>query len=104
MRAGFGWDLGPFEVWDALGVEDTVANMEKAGYKPAAWVAEMLENGTETFYKSEKGKRLFYDIAKAKPINQFREPKALLFWIITAATTWSGKTKALPFLISATAF
>jgi 3-hydroxyacyl-CoA dehydrogenase len=62
MRAGFGWDLGPFEVWDALGVKETVVNMEKAGYKPAAWVSEMLQNGTETFYKSEAGKRLYYDI------------------------------------------
>ncbi|KAA9325428.1 3-hydroxyacyl-CoA dehydrogenase/enoyl-CoA hydratase family protein [Adhaeribacter soli] len=69
MKAGFGWDLGPFEVWDALGVKETVANMEKAGYKPANWVTEMLQNGPETFYKSESGKRLYYDIP-SKAYNQ----------------------------------
>ncbi|HET8963910.1 MAG TPA: 3-hydroxyacyl-CoA dehydrogenase/enoyl-CoA hydratase family protein [Chitinophagales bacterium] len=63
MRAGFGWEIGPFETWDILGVEDTVKQMKSAGVDVADWVNEMLANGITCFYKSEKGKRKFYDIA-----------------------------------------
>lgn len=60
--AGFGWEYGPFETWDMLGVKKTVAKMEEAGYKPNQWVYDMLDSGAESFYKAENGKRLYYDI------------------------------------------
>lgn len=60
--AGFGWELGPFETWDILGVKETVEKMEAAGEKAAAWVHEMLEAGHESFYKVEGGKKKYYDI------------------------------------------
>lgn len=60
--AGFGWELGPFDTWDALGVEKTVAEMEAAGYKPDQWVYDMLQSGNKSFYKVEGGKRHYYDI------------------------------------------
>lgn len=60
--AGFGWEMGPFATWNALGVKETVEKMEAAGQKPAAWVYEMLEKGVEHFYKLENGKKKFYDI------------------------------------------
>lgn len=63
LCAGFGWELGPFDTWDAVGVEKTVAEMEKAGYKPASWVSEMLAAGHKSFYKVEDGKRAYYDIS-----------------------------------------
>ncbi len=66
MRAGFGWRLGPFEMWDALGVEKTVAEMEKMNIPPAAWVKEMLGKGIKSFYKTENGKRKYYDIQTAE--------------------------------------
>lgn len=56
MKAGFGWDLGPFESWDAMGVADCLQNMEKAGFKPAAWVYEMLALGCTSFYTIENNK------------------------------------------------
>lgn len=62
VRAGFGWELGPFETWDTLGVKDTVAKMEEADLKPAQWVYDMLDSGATSFYKVEDGKRKFYDI------------------------------------------
>jgi 3-hydroxyacyl-CoA dehydrogenase len=62
VSAGFGWELGPFETWDLLGVKDTVEKMESADEKPAAWVYEMLEAGNESFYKVENGKKHYYDI------------------------------------------
>jgi len=63
MNAGFGWEMGPFEKWDALGVANTVKAMEALGNKPAQWVYDMLETGAQSFYKVEDGKKLYYDIA-----------------------------------------
>jgi 3-hydroxyacyl-CoA dehydrogenase len=66
LSAGFGWEMGPFETWDAVGVEKSVAAMEEAGYKPSQWVYSMLQSGNKSFYKVDAGKRLYYDIpAKA---------------------------------------
>lgn len=61
MRAGFGWELGPFEIWDVLGVEKFVAWMEQHGTTPASWVKEMLQKGCKSFYLVENGKRKYYD-------------------------------------------
>lgn len=62
MRAGFGWDLGPFEVWDAVGVAQAIEGMKKYGHEAAAWVHEMLDSGFTTFYKVEDGVKKYYDI------------------------------------------
>lgn len=62
MNAGFGWEMGPFEKWDALGVGETVTAMEAAGNKPAQWVYDMLSGSINSFYKIEGGKRLYYDL------------------------------------------
>ncbi|WP_410478867.1 3-hydroxyacyl-CoA dehydrogenase NAD-binding domain-containing protein [Pedobacter heparinus] len=62
MRAGFGWDLGPFEVWDAVGVAEAIEGMKKYGHEAAAWVHEMLAAGNSSFYKVEDGVRKYYDI------------------------------------------
>ena len=62
LSAGFGWQIGPFDTWDAVGVEKTVAEMEAAGYKPNQWVYDMLQDGNKSFYKLDKGKRTYYDI------------------------------------------
>jgi 3-hydroxyacyl-CoA dehydrogenase len=62
MMAGFGWEIGAFETWDALGVAKTVEAMKAAGIAVATWVDDMLVTGATTFYKVEKGKRLYYDI------------------------------------------
>jgi 3-hydroxyacyl-CoA dehydrogenase len=62
MSAGFGWAIGPFETWDAVGVEKTVKKMEEAGRKPAQWIYDMLAAGNKSFYKIENGIRKYYDI------------------------------------------
>jgi len=62
MRAGFGWDLGPFEVWDAIGILEAVQGMKNYGHEAAAWVHELLAAGFTTFYKVEDGIRKYYDI------------------------------------------
>lgn len=62
MRAGFAWELGPFEVWDAIGVQESIKGMEALGHKPAPWVTDMLAAGNTSFYKVENGIKKYYDI------------------------------------------
>jgi 3-hydroxyacyl-CoA dehydrogenase len=62
MNAGFAWELGPFEIWDAIGVKEAIGIMEAANQKPANWVYEMIAAGNNSFYKIENGKRKYYDI------------------------------------------
>ena len=50
MRWGFGWDLGPFQTWDAIGVAASVARMKEEGRTVPAWVEAMLAAGRESFY------------------------------------------------------
>jgi len=63
MKAGFGWEIGAFESWDALDVEQTTKKMKEAGFSVAAWVNEMLQKGIRSFYKVENGKRLYYNVS-----------------------------------------
>ena len=61
MRAGFGWENGPFEVWDAVGVEKGIELAKDAGYEVSDWVKEMAQKG-ETFYKvNDEGQSIFFD-------------------------------------------
>ena len=63
MMAGFGWEIGAFESWDALGVANTLAATKAAGHTVATWVDDMLALGIKSFYKAEGGKKYCYDIA-----------------------------------------
>jgi 3-hydroxyacyl-CoA dehydrogenase len=62
LKAGFGWELGPFETWDVLGLDQGLKLIKDQNKKVAAWVEEMIGAGFTSFYKSEKGQRLFYDV------------------------------------------
>ena len=63
LRAGFGWELGPFETWDALGVAKGLELAQAEGKTVAPWVQEMLDAGHTVFYKvDEQGTRRYYDI------------------------------------------
>ncbi len=62
LKAGFGWDIGAFESWDALGLPATLELMKAQGVPVAPWVTEMVQEGHQTFYKVQNGKRLFYDL------------------------------------------
>jgi 3-hydroxyacyl-CoA dehydrogenase len=61
LKAGFGWEIGAFESWDALGVAKTLEQMKAKGLKVATWVEEMLTKGFTSFYKIENGQRKYYD-------------------------------------------
>lgn len=63
MMAGFGWEIGAFESWDAVGVQKTAEKMKAAGFTVAPWVEKMLADGISRFYKIEKGQKYYYDIS-----------------------------------------
>ena len=61
LRAGFGWEHGPFEIWNEIGVATGVELMKSEGKKPAKWVEEMLLEGQESFYTVKDGATYYYD-------------------------------------------
>jgi len=63
MQWGFNWELGPFEVWDAIGVEKSVARLKEEGRSVPANVQSMLDAGAKSFYQKKDGKRFYYDFA-----------------------------------------
>ncbi len=62
MRAGYAWELGPFEYWDLIGIAEGIKQAEAQGETVATWVKDMLAAGHTSFYKREGGKRLYYNI------------------------------------------
>jgi 3-hydroxyacyl-CoA dehydrogenase len=64
MKAGFAWGHGPFQIWDAIGVEQGVEMMKAGGFQPAAWVTEMIASGNKSFYTIKDGATYYYDIPK----------------------------------------
>ena len=62
LKAGFAWELGPFETWDIVGVKNVIKLMEETDKKPAQWIYDMVESGATSFYKLENGVKQYYDI------------------------------------------
>ena len=62
LRAGFGWEHGPFQIWDAIGVAKGVEIMKAEGYEIATWVTAMLASGATSFYSINEGATFYYDI------------------------------------------
>ncbi len=60
LRAGFGWELGPFETWDIIGLDQGIKLAKDAGKEIASWVTEMKDSGKNAFYKVEKGNKYYY--------------------------------------------
>ncbi len=87
MKWGFGWEMGPFEAWDALGFERTVQRMTEQGEEIPAWILEMQSKGFTSFYKEEQGQLYFYNNGEYKPvevnpkvinINQLKKQKGVI--------------------------
>src|SRR5580704_18423889 len=67
MRWGFGWELGPFHVWDAIGVERMAKAFERERKAIPPLVAKVLASPAKSFYQSEKGRTSYFDLATAAP-------------------------------------
>ena len=61
MKWGFNFEMGPFETWDAIGLEASVEKMENEGFAVPGKVKQMLSAGNTSFYKTENGKVFAYD-------------------------------------------
>ena len=92
MMAGFGWEIGAFESWDASGVAKTTEAMKAAGFTVAKWVDDMLAAGHNTFYKVENGKRLYYDIAGKTYKNLPGGDTFLVMKYFTNQTIWKNSS------------
>ena len=64
MKAGFGWEHGPFQIWDAIGIEKGLEFIKAEGQEAAPWVDEMLASGQKSFYAVKDGASYYYDIPK----------------------------------------
>ena len=72
MKWGFGWQQGPFEIWDALGVQESVEKMSAEGLEIPAFVQSLLDKGFSSFYIEEDGELYFFDgnDYKVVPVNE----------------------------------
>jgi 3-hydroxyacyl-CoA dehydrogenase len=66
MKWGFGWELGVFEAWDAVGVEKSVARMKEEGRAVPSNVRRMLDAGATSFYKTEGGREFYFDFVSGE--------------------------------------
>ena len=64
MRWGFGWELGPFEIWDAVGAEPMARQLENEGNRLPPLVAALLSSGKKSFYQSAGGLTSYFDLAE----------------------------------------
>lgn len=78
MRWGFGWELGPFEAWDAIGVEKSVSRMREEGMTVPANVEQMLASGATSFYKKENAQQFYFDFATGKYVPLADQPGVLI--------------------------
>ncbi len=93
MKTGFNWELGPFELWDAAGVAQTVERMKKEGKPVAANVEKLLAAGKTSWYKDDPktaSGRKYFDVASGdyKP-----EEVPAGVWSVTVAKKANGVVK-----------
>jgi len=76
MRWGFGWELGPFEIVDALGVQNFVAQLKNENRPVPALMEKVLSSGRKSFYESEKGTTTVFDLASSG-FKKVEEPRGI---------------------------
>ena len=77
MKWGFGWEKGPFESWDAIGVQKSVDRMKTEGKKVTSWILDMLESGRDTFYTTENGEQTYWCPIEKHPVTIKSNPKVI---------------------------
>jgi 3-hydroxyacyl-CoA dehydrogenase len=77
MKWGYNWDLGPFEIWDALGIRETADRLAKEGRAVPAVVRDLLAAGKNSFYEERAGRRSFFKPGQRDYAAEARSPKAL---------------------------
>ncbi|MFD0763112.1 3-hydroxyacyl-CoA dehydrogenase/enoyl-CoA hydratase family protein [Lutibacter aestuarii] len=99
MKAGFGWEHGPFQIWDAIGVEKGIELMQAENIPIANWVTEMIASGNISFYSVKEGTKYYYSIPSKK---QEKIPGQDSFIILDnireAKTIWSNSGASIQHL------
>jgi len=96
VSAGFAWEMGPFESWDAMGVQTCVDQMKEMDLTPAPWVEEMLAGGNTSFYKYEGGKKYYYDmVSKSYKVIPGTEGMIILDAFKENNTVWKNEGASL---------
>ncbi|WP_456378037.1 3-hydroxyacyl-CoA dehydrogenase/enoyl-CoA hydratase family protein [Lutibacter sp.] len=91
MKAGFGWQHGPFEIWDAIGIEKGIELMQAENIPVASWITEMLKNDTKNFYTVKDGAKYYYSIpSKTQEKIPGQDSFIILNNIREAKTIWSN--------------
>jgi 3-hydroxyacyl-CoA dehydrogenase len=93
MRLGFNWELGPFELWDAVGVEATVDRVKKEGMPIATKVEQLIASGKKSWYlddpKAASG-RVYFDLG----VNDYKQTEVPPgVWSVTVAKKSNGVVK-----------
>jgi 3-hydroxyacyl-CoA dehydrogenase len=78
MKWGFGWELGVFEAWDAIGVEKSVERMKEDGRAVPSNVQRMLDAGATSFYKTEGGREFYFDFASEEYLPVAEQPGVIV--------------------------
>jgi 3-hydroxyacyl-CoA dehydrogenase len=93
MKLGFNWELGPFELWDAAGVEATVARMKKEGKQVATNAEKLLASGHKSWYSDDArtaSGRAYFDLASSTR-KAVEVPAGV--WSVTVAKKSNGVVK-----------
>jgi len=77
MRWGFGWELGPFEMWDAAGFERVTKALEREGKQLPPLAAKVLASPKKSFYETEKGRTRYFDLASGA-MKALEEPAGVI--------------------------
>lgn len=89
--SGFAWEMGPFEIWESIGIKETLPIMEAMGFKAANWVYNMIQDD-QSFYQLKDGNKQYYDVNT----NQYQtipgtEKLLLLNNLRPSNTLWSNE-------------
>ena len=88
--AGFGWEIGPFAIWDLLGIQNVISVMENKQMAPAPWVYEMLKKGVSSFYEYKNGQQEFYDLQKGSRKSKSGGSQIILLDASREKTVWKN--------------
>ncbi|MFD1294628.1 3-hydroxyacyl-CoA dehydrogenase/enoyl-CoA hydratase family protein [Lutibacter holmesii] len=99
MKAGFGWEHGPFQIWDAIGVEKGIELMQAENIPVASWVTAMVESGQKSFYTVTDGSKYYYSIpSKSQEKIPGQDSFIILDNIREAKTIWSNSGASIQHL------
>lgn len=99
MKAGFGWEHGPFQIWDAIGIEKGIELIKNEGLTVSSWVEEMLTSGATSFYSVSNGTEQYYDIPTKQSVKKpGQDSFIILDNIREAKTIWSNKEATIQHL------